>query len=361
MEYKLGELLELVTEQNTSLEYGLDDIVGVTIEKEMIPTIANLKETALDNFTIVRPHDFIYNPRTHGKKIGLGYNDTDRCYIATWNNNTFRVKKDKEDIILADYLYLYFKREIWDKEACFHAWGSSTVVLSWESFCEMGINLPPLEEQQKIVRQYKTITDRIGVLERINEELEHLMVLTYNSKIDNQELEEVTLDDVLDFHDAKRKPLSAEERTGMARNYPYYGAASIVDYVEDFIFEGTYILVSEDGANIIDEQGHPLLQFTYGKFWVNNHAHIVKGKHGYEEASIYALLSQLNFQSIVTGAAQPKISQASLKGFVIQIPNEEIIDDINKSLSPILDSIILNVKEIDSLKLLQNTFLEKNF
>lgn len=69
MDYKLGELLELVTEKNSSLDYGLEDIVGVTIEKEMIPTIANLKETALDKFNIVRPHDFVYNPRTHGKKL----------------------------------------------------------------------------------------------------------------------------------------------------------------------------------------------------------------------------------------------------------------------------------------------------
>ena len=70
MKYKMGELVELVTERNSDLKYGLEDIIGVTLEKQMIPTIANLSQTDLDNFIIVHPGDFVYNPRTHGKKIG---------------------------------------------------------------------------------------------------------------------------------------------------------------------------------------------------------------------------------------------------------------------------------------------------
>ena len=88
------------------------------------------------------------------------------------------------------------------------------------------------------------------------------------------------LGDVLIFFDNLRKPLSSIQREKMAHIYPYYGAASIVDYVEDYLFDGTYILISEDGANVIDSFGHPLTQYTYGKFWVNNHAHIVKGSNG---------------------------------------------------------------------------------
>lgn len=172
MIYKLGDLVELVTETNSDLKYGLDDIVGVTIEKEMITTIANLTETDLDKFVIVRPYDFIYNPRTHGKKIGLGYNTTNRNYIATWNNNVFRVKKNMQNIILPDYLYMYFLRERWDKEACFHSWGSSTVVFLWESFCNMQINLPSIEEQRKFVNDYKVITDRIELLNLIDNKLQ---------------------------------------------------------------------------------------------------------------------------------------------------------------------------------------------
>lgn len=167
----MGDLVEQVTEVNSDLKYGLNDIVGVTLEKQMIPTIANLTQTNLDNFIIVHPKDFVYNPRTHGKKIGLGFNTTDRCFISTWNNNTFRVKPEMSDVIMPEYLYMYFLREKWDKEACFNAWGSSTVVLLWSSFCDMKINVPSLPEQRKIVHDYQVITDRIELLRKMNEKL----------------------------------------------------------------------------------------------------------------------------------------------------------------------------------------------
>jgi len=187
MEYKLGELVEQVTETNTELNFGLNDIVGVTIDKKIIPTIANLKETDLKKFVIVSPNDFIYNPRTHGKKIGLGYNNADRKYIATWNNNTFRIKAEKRNTILSDYLYLYFNREIWDKEACFNSWGSSTVVFSWDSFCDMKINLPDIEEQKKIVKEYQVILNNKNIIEKENKVLESLAHTIYKETIDNCE------------------------------------------------------------------------------------------------------------------------------------------------------------------------------
>lgn len=183
MVYKLGDLVEQVTETNFDLKYGLDDIVGVTIEKEMIPTIANLTQTNLAKFIVVKPYDFIYNPRTHGKKIGLGYNTTNRCYITTWNNNVFRVKESMKNIVLPDYLYMHFKRDRWDKEACFNAWGSSTVVLLWSSFCEMKINLPSIEEQKKIVYKYNVITDRIELLNNINDNLQQQAFSLYKHMI----------------------------------------------------------------------------------------------------------------------------------------------------------------------------------
>lgn len=168
MRYRMGDLVELVTETNSDLKYGLNDIVGVTLEKQMIPTIANLTQTDLDDFNIVHPKDFVYNPRTHGKKIGLGFNTTDRCLISTWNNNTFRVKPQMLDVIIPEFLYMHFLRDRWDKEACFNAWGSSTVVLLWSSFCDMKINVPPISEQRKIVHDYQVIMDRIELLRKMN-------------------------------------------------------------------------------------------------------------------------------------------------------------------------------------------------
>lgn len=165
------------------------------------------------------------------------------------------------------------------------------------------------------------------------------------------------LSDVLTFFDNLRKPLSSIQRAKMTHIYPYYGATSIVDYVEDYLFDGTYILISEDGANVVDASGHPLTQYTYGKFWVNNHAHIVKGTSDYSNALIYAILGTLNMQSIVTGAAQPKINQANLRNFETALPENEEAQILSSILNPMFQQMIYHDQENENLSALRDTLL----
>ncbi len=155
--YKLGKLIELVLATNTELLYGPDDVKGMTITKEIIPTKADVTGTDLAKFLVVSPGEFIYNPRTHGRRIGFGYNNTEDTFIISWNNIAFRVKPFMRDAVLADYLFLHFKREEWDREACFQSWGSSTEVFSWETLCDMEVDLPPLSIQQKYVDVYNAM------------------------------------------------------------------------------------------------------------------------------------------------------------------------------------------------------------
>lgn len=170
--YSFLDLIEEVSERNTKLEFGLSDIVGVTIEKGIIPTIANLTQTSLDKFYIVSPNTFIYNPRTHGVRLGMGYNDTTKTYITSWNNVAFRVKKSAKDIVLPEFLWIYFNRDEWDRQSNFLAWGSSTIVFAWNDFLNVKIKLPDLTEQQHIVNAYNTVDRRIRLLKQINEKLE---------------------------------------------------------------------------------------------------------------------------------------------------------------------------------------------
>ena len=106
--YKLGELIELVLKTNSELRYGPDDVRGMTITKEIIPTKADVTGTDLSKFLVVSPGEFIYNPRTHGKRIGFGYNNTGDTFIISWNNIAFKVKTSMKDVVLADYLFLHF-------------------------------------------------------------------------------------------------------------------------------------------------------------------------------------------------------------------------------------------------------------
>ena len=166
IKYKLGLLIELVLNTNSELLFTANDVRGMTITKEIIPTKANVLETDLSKFLIVNPNEFIYNPRTHGKKIGFGYNNTCKPFIISWNNIAFRIKPEMKDIISPDYLFLHFKRDEWDREACFCSWGSSTEVFSWDTLCDMEIELPPLPIQQKYVDIYKAMVENQQTYER---------------------------------------------------------------------------------------------------------------------------------------------------------------------------------------------------
>lgn len=164
--YKMRQLIELAPDTNVELLYGPDDVKGMTITKEIIPTKADVSRTDLSKFLIVHPREFIYNPRTHGKRIGFGYNNTNSNFIISWNNVAFKIKKEMTTIVLADYLFLHFKRDEWDREACFQSWGSSTEVFSWDTLCDMEVDLPSLEVQQKYVDIYNAMLSNQQSYER---------------------------------------------------------------------------------------------------------------------------------------------------------------------------------------------------
>lgn len=366
--YLFSELIEEITELNTELLYGLDDIVGVTIEKGLIPTIANLTKTELNKFYIVKPDTFVFNPRTHGVRLGMGYNDTENTYITSWNNVAFKVKEEARPLLNPEYLWLYFNRTEWDRETNYHAWGSSTIVFSWNTFRNLSIKLPEKEVQDKIVGQYKVIKNRIKLKKQINDNLLDSVQAIFRSWfVDYDPFDGVCpsnwetgcVEDIAEFFDSMRKPLSSLERTDMERIYPYYGAVSIVDYVDDYIFDGEYLLVSEDGIYVVDENGHPLIQHISGKFWANNHAHILKGKSGFNEDSLYLFLANTNMAPIVTGAAQPKINQANLKSFPITIPDSETMLKFNNIIQPFFDQRLTNESEIKKLEALQSLLLTR--
>lgn len=163
---KLGELIEQVLELNSELEYGLNDVMGMTLTKEIIPTKADINPKELPKFIIVSKNDFIFNPRTHGMKIGFGFNENDKKFLISWNNIAFRVKDKKKDLLLPYYLWIWLKRDEWDRFATFNSWGSSTEVFSWDILCDMDIALPDLDVQQKYVDVYLAMLENQKAYER---------------------------------------------------------------------------------------------------------------------------------------------------------------------------------------------------
>lgn len=166
---ELGELIEICDTRNTDKKYGIDDVCGMTIEKEIIPTKADVKDTDLSKFYIVQPQEFVYNPRTHGRKIGLGFNNSNKPILISWNNTAFKVKEANR--VIPTYLYMIFTRDEWDREACFNSWGSSTVVFAWEDFCKMKIPLPSIKTQRKLAAVYRGLKELAEENEKLLEPL----------------------------------------------------------------------------------------------------------------------------------------------------------------------------------------------
>ena len=188
---KIGNLIEQILDTNSDLQYGEEDVKGMTIYKEIIPTKADTNGTDLSKYIIIKPNEFIYNPRTHGKRIGLGFNNTNKTIIISWNNIGFRIKQEKKNEILPYYLFMNFNRDEWDREACFQSWGSSTEVFGWNILCDMEIYLPNIDIQQKYVDIYKSMIENQKSYEKGLEDLKLTCDVYIENLRKNVESEEI--------------------------------------------------------------------------------------------------------------------------------------------------------------------------
>jgi len=170
--------------------------------------------------------------------------------------------------------------------------------------------------------------------------------------LSNCEWKEYKLEDLADVFDYKRIPLSNMERQKKKGMFPYYGASGIIDYLDSYIFEGNYLLISEDGENLRSRQT-PIAFEASGRFWVNNHAHIIKGKKDYLNRLIKYYFAQLDLSPFITGAVQPKLSQENLYSIPFDLPTDEkeqlAIVSVLSSLDDKIDLLHRQNKTLDAL------------
>lgn len=173
--YKLGELIELSEEKNSEGLYGIEYVRGISNTKEIMPTKADVDEEVIKKFYIVRPDQFIYNPRTTrmGDKVGLAYNDTNTPLLFSFNNTAFFIKETAKEIILPQYLYMFYKRSQFDRYAITNSWGSATELFTFDEMCDIDITLPSIEQQRKYVNIYLALQSNL---------------VAYQSKVDELKL-----------------------------------------------------------------------------------------------------------------------------------------------------------------------------
>ena len=224
-------------------------------------------------------------------------------------------------------------------------------------------NYLSIELQHKIVNVISKLDEKIELNNQINDNLYQLgdnLYFEYFSKYSDElpnGYKIKFLNEIAQNFDAKRKPMSSREREEHQGIYPYYGATSIIDYVDDYIFDDTYLLMGEDGT-VKTNDGNPVLQYIWGKNWINNHAHVLKGTAISTEHLLFAL-RRVNVEPLITGAVQPKINQENMNKIKIIIATDEVNSKFEEIISIIMKKSKQIIEENKSLEHLRKTLLPK--
>lgn len=274
------------------------------------------------------------------------------------------ILRPNSDIILPEYLYYFFKSDYGYRSLTSRSSGSVQINLAKREVIEdIDIFVPSKLIQEKIVKVLKNIDNKIKVNNEINNNLYEMGDNLYNEYFgkykDNlpSDYNIVKLNEVADNFDSKRKPMSSREREQHRGIYPYYGATSIIDYVDDYIFDDTYLLMGEDGTVKTDD-GYPVLQYIWGKNWINNHAHVLKGKNISTELLMFAL-RKINIENIITGAVQPKINQENMNKIEFVIGSDSKNKELEDILKKLMDKSKNIIEENKRLEELRDTLLPK--
>ena len=350
---RLGDYIREVNLRNRELK--VTNLVGLTIDKAFIPSVANIIGTDLSNYKVIEKEQFACSLMQVSRdgKIPVAMFEEDEAIMSP-AYPMFEVI-DKA-VLLPNYLMMWFSRSEFDREASYYAVGGVRGSLTWEDFCNMKLPLPDIARQREIVAEYETLTNRIRLNEQMVAKLEETAQALYRKMfvdgIDKENLPEGwrrgKLKEVADCFDYKRRPLAGYDRADMEKKYPYYGAAALMDYVDDYLFDGTYILMGEDGT-VINEDNTPVIQYVTGRFWVNNHAHILKGTNGFDENLLYLILKRTKVNEYITGGVQAKINQENMMSIPVIIPSSEVVMGITEALRPIFG--MLQIKKQENLKL----------
>lgn len=214
--------------------------------------------------------------------------------------------------------------------------------------------LPAIEEQRLIAATLQTLDEKIEWNRRIMAKVLELGTallaesLTYG-------FDSVGLDEVANFQNRRRIPLSQSERATRPGPYPYYGATGVFGSIDDFIFDEILVLIGEDGS-VVQEDGSPFSQYIWGKSWINNHAHAIHGK-GISTELLYLLLRGADVRPLVTGAVQPKLNMGNLKSLCIELPVGSKLATLESRLSDLFNLFRARADEAKTLERLRDSLL----
>ena len=309
--------------------------------------------------------------------------------IAKFNNENIVLGKSACYINLNDtadknYIYFLLKSREFQNYIQQYATGTTIKNVSLKTIRNFKVKLPALKYQNRVSTILQNIENKIQLNYKMIANLEELSQTLFKhwfvdfefpdkdgnpykssgGEMIDSELGEIpknwsikTVKEIAESFNSIRKPLSKIEREKRESIYPYYGATKIIDYVDNYIFDGKYILVGEDGT-VQTETGNPFIQYVWGKFWVSNHAHILKGKLISDEL-LMLYLKNTNVAPDITGAVQPKLNKKNLNSIKFVIADKETIIKFENSIKSYFQKIRILNKENKKLIELRDTLLPK--
>lgn len=290
-------------------------------------------------------------------------------------NQGFKSLIPKADIADNQFLFYLLKNNVEYLKSV--GVGTTFAEISGSALRQIEFQFPPLPTQRRIAEILSALDDKIELNRQTNATLEAIAQAIFKEWFVDFDFPGATgelvesdlglipkgwrvgkLEEIVTNFDRKRVPLSSRERENRKGAFPYYGAASILDYVDDYIFDGVYLLMGEDGT-VITEDGKPVLQYVSGKFWVNNHTHVLQGKKPFSTEYVLLQLKNTNVKHIVTGAVQPKINQGNMNELPVVIPDEFTLLSFQDIITPIFSNILDTEQETSILTGIRDNLLPK--
>ena len=313
---------------------------------------------------------------------------------ANLTENAAKIVVKDNHTIVSSFLAYFLKSQYGQSEIAKNTVGSTQLKLPLYGIKNIEVPLPSIDEQRAIAHILGTLDDKIELNRKMNRTLEAIARAIFKSwfvdfdpvrakaegrdpglpkeiadlfpdEFEESEIGEIPkgwkiaeLGDVVEILDSRRVPLSARERAKRQGPYPYYGAAGVLDHVDEYLFEGVHVLMGEDGS-VIDENDHPFVQYVWGQFWVNNHAHVLRGTSGISNEYLFLFLKQVNIRPYVTGAVQPKLNQRNLKSIPFVKPPQNICTVFSNLTDALFARLRSNTDECVTLSRLRDTLLPK--
>lgn len=344
----IGELVERIDQRNT--DGTLTNLIGVSIDKRFIPSVANVIGTDLTKYKVIEKYDFAVSLMqvSRDEKIPVAcQTDFDKAIMSP-AYPIFRVKDT--NVILPEYLEMWFMRPEFDREASFIAVGGVRGSMPWDDFANMKLPVPSIMEQHEIVSGYKAITERIKLKKQINDNLEATAQALYQELfVDNPDISEWKsgfVGDVLQLqrgHDLPRTEMLGGE-------YPVTGSTGTIGYHNQYTAESPVIVMGRSG-NI----GNPRLYLC--NCWTHNTSLYVKQIFYADPMWTYYMLKNLNYDSFVGGSAVPTLNRNDVHAYGIAIPPIELQKTFGKKVMKLIHFRETNLSEIAKLDELQCTVL----